>query len=433
MPKKPLGLKTAWLVLGLFIPIICIHYGVARSSSWLVPVYGIAFLSYLFISLKVQFNLKQLIVVAILLRLVLFFGPPSLSDDYYRFIWDGQIWSAGMSPYQSTPEALIDDLPDSYQPLYDSLNSQTYHSTYPPFSQYVFAIPSLLGVKDIFWSMTMMRVLLLLFEFGAVYLLFQLTKSVAKVLFYAMNPLVILELTGNLHFEGLVVFFILLAWWFYKQNKWVGGAVALCFGVLTKLTPLMFLPLLFKKLGWKKSLLSYFLIGLVLVLFSLPFLSLEIIAGLGDGLDLFFRKFEFNAGLFFLIREIGFWVRGYDVVQTAGPWLSIIALVLIVAYAVFAVHGKTQWAEAFTIVLFIQLLFATTVHPWYVIPLVAFSGFTGFAFPLVWSGLIFLSYLGYSDQGYQHPMGWIALEYVVVIGLAAFELLKNKPLFEDVE
>ncbi|WP_422359197.1 glycosyltransferase family 87 protein [Reichenbachiella sp.] len=433
MPKKPFGLKTAWLILGLLIPILCIQYGMTRSSVWLVPVYGIAFLSYLFIVFKVEFSIKQLMIVAVVIRLTLFFGSPSLSDDYFRFIWDGQIWSAGISPYQSTPEALIDGLPDQYQPLYESLNSQVYHSTYPPFSQYIFSIPSLFGVNDIFWSMTVMRVILLLFEMGAIYLLFHLTKRVARVLIYALNPLVMLELTANLHFEGVVIFFILLAWWFYQQKKWVGGSVALSFGVLTKLTPLMFLPILLKKLGWRKSLLSYFLIGFVLVIFFLPFLSLEIVAGLGSGLDLFFRKFEFNAGLFFLVREMGFWIKGYDVVQTAGPWLSVIALVLIVSYSVFIVNNKTEWAKAFSIVLFIQLLFATTVHPWYIIPLLAFSSITKFAFPLVWSGLIFLSYLGYSDQGYQHPLSWIALEYVVVIGLAAFELLKNKPLLENVE
>ncbi|WP_420580967.1 glycosyltransferase 87 family protein [Reichenbachiella sp.] len=433
MPKKPLGLKTAWLILGLLIPMLCIQYGMIRSSVWLVPVYGIAFLSYLFIVFKVEFSFKQLMVIAVLLRLTLFFGSPSLSDDCFRFIWDGRIWTDNMSPYQATPEALIDGLPGQYQSLYEKLNSQAYHSTYPPFSQYVFSIPALFGVKDIFWSMTMIRLILLLFEIGAIYLLFHLTKHVARVLVYALNPLVILELTANLHFEGVVIFFMLLAWWFYEQKKWIGGSIALSLGVLTKLTPLMFLPVLFKKLGWRKSLLSYFLLGFVLLFFSMPFLSLEIVDGLGNGLDLFFRKFEFNAGFFFLVREIGFWMKGYDVVQTAGPWLSVIALVLIVGYSVFTVNKRTDWAMAFTIVLFIQLLFATTVHPWYIIPLLAFSCFTKLAFPLVWSGLIFLSYLGYSDHGYQHPMGWITFEYVVVIGLAAFELLKNKPLLKNVE
>ena len=433
MPKKPFGLKNTWLILGLLIPILCIHYGMIRSNVWLVPAYGIAFLFYLFIVLKVEFSFKCVMVIAVLIRLTLFFGAPTLSDDYFRFIWDGKIWTDSMSPYQATPEALIDDLPGQYQPLYESLNSQVYHSTYPPFSQYIFSIPSFFGVKDIFWSMTMIRMVLLLFEMGAIYLLFNLTKRVASVLIYALNPLVILELTANLHFEGVVIFFILLAWWFYERNKWKSGAAALSFGVLTKLTPLMFLPILLKKLEWRKSLLSYMLIGFVLLLFSLPFLSLEIVAGLGNGLDLFFRKFEFNSGLFFLVRQIGFWINGYDVVQTAGPWLSVIALVLIVSYSVFIVNNKTEWPKAFTIVLFIQLLFATTVHPWYIIPLLAFSCLTKFAFPLVWSGLIFLSYLGYSDHGYQHPMGWIAFEYIGVIGLAAFELLKNKPLIENVE
>lgn len=432
MPKRQLGLKTGWLVLGLVIPILCMHFELARSSPWLVPLYGVAFVFYLLIFFKVDFSFTQLIVTALLIRLLLFFGAPSLSDDYYRFIWDGQIWSEGISPYQSTPADLMEDLSNQKNSLYEKLNSQTYHSTYPPISQYIFAIPALSGINDVFWSAMVMRFVLLLFEMGVIYLLFQMTRSATRVSLYALNPLVIFELTGNIHFEGVVIFFILLAWWFYERKKWIEGALALSFGVLAKLTPLMFLPLLIKKMGIQKSLLSYLIIGASMILFSLPFLNLEIINGLGNGLDLFFRKFEFNAGLFFLIREVGFWVKGYDIVQTAGPWLTVIAFVLIVGYSLFGVNDQTRWAKAFTVVLFIQLIFATTVHPWYVIPLVAFSCFTGFAFPVMWSGIIFISYLGYSDSSYQHPMGWIALEYILVIGLAVYEILRNKPLFKNV-
>lgn len=433
MPKKPLGFKTGWLILGLVVPILFMHFEMARSSVWLVPIYGVAFVFYLLIIFKIDFSFTQLVITALLIRLVLFFGTPSLSDDYYRFIWDGQIGSEGISPYQATPEILIDHLSDEKQTIYEKLNSQAYHSTYPPLSQYIFAIPALIGIKDVFWSMTVMRLVLLLFEMGIIFLLFQMTRSNTNVLLYALNPLIILELTGNLHFEGVVIFLILLAWWFYKQKKWIGGAVALSLGVLAKLTPLMFLPMLIKKIGIRNATLSYLTIGASIVLFSVPFMSLEIIDGLSNGLDLFFRKFEFNAGLFFLIREIGFWLKGYDIVQTAGPWLTVIAFVLILGYSLFAVNDRTEWANAFTVVLFIQLIFATTVHPWYVIPLVAFSCFTGFTFPIVWSGLVFLSYLGYSESGYQHPMGWIAMEYILVMGIATYELFRNKPLFKNVQ
>lgn len=432
MPKWRFDLRTGWLVLGLVLSILCIHYGVARNSIWLLPCYSVAFVCYLIVCLKVEFSFLQLLVVAIAIRLGLFWGVPSLSDDYFRFVWDGQIRTEDFNPYTSSPAELVDQLPERFNSLYSCLNSSKYHSTYPPLSQYIFSIPAWSGINDVFWFMTVMRSILLLFDIGVLILLFQFTARVSSVLVYAFNPLVILELTGNLHFEGVVIFFLLLAWWLYKKGNGLSAALALSFGILTKLTPLMFLPVLFRKLGFQKAVLNYLVIVAGIVLFSIPFLDFHILGGMGDGLDLFFRKFEFNAGLFFLIREIGFWFKGYDTVQTVGPWLSIIAFGLIVVYSILIVEKSTNWAKAFTVILFVQLIFATTVHPWYIIPLVAFGCVTGYAFPVVWSGLIFLSYLGYSTDGYQHPVLWIAIEYLVVLGVGSYELIKGKTLFKYV-
>ncbi|UXX78797.1 hypothetical protein N7E81_15670 [Reichenbachiella carrageenanivorans] len=431
MPKWPLGIGLVVLILGLALPVLYIHYGLERSSVWLVPIYAVSFVTYFFLFRKTDFTIYQLLAIAVIIRLLLFFGAPALSDDYFRFVWDGQLWGGGVNPYVSTPAELVDSYP-TYDSLYSQLNSPNYHSTYPPLSQYIFALPVSLGIQDTYLSMTIIRGVLFWVEIGIMFLLFQLTRRVWSVLLYAFNPLVILELTGNLHFEGVVVFCLLLAYWLYQSQQWKSAAFTLSLGILAKLTPLMYLPLLVKKIGIKKAVWSYVLIGGCLVLWSIPLIDQDILQGLGTGLDLFFRKFEFNAGLFFLVRYLGFWVKGYDVVQTAGPMLSLVALGLILVYALSKVDKGTNWAKAFTVVLSIQLLFATTVHPWYVIPLVALSGLTGYLFPVVWSGLVFLSYTGYSSSGYTHPMFWIGVEYLMVWSLALFELIKDKPLLKNV-
>lgn len=428
MPKWGFGVKTVILFLGLLLPILTIHYGTERSSNWLIVSYLVAFISYLVFYKKVDLNFNQLLLLAIVMRVLLFFGSPRLSDDYYRFIWDGQIWVEGINPYSSTPADLMNELPAGYDELYQRLNSPEYHSTYPPLSQYIFSIPAWFGIKDVFLSMTLIRIVLLLFEVAAIYLLFQLTSDSSKVMIYALNPLVILELIGNLHFEGLVVFFVLLAGWLYQKEQWRKAAVALSLGILAKLTPLMFLPILLKKTGFQRAAIGYIIIGSILVGLSFPILDFEILKGMFSGLDLFFRKFEFNAGLFFLIRETGFWVMGYDIVQTAGPRMSYAAFAIIMVYSFVVVNRNTDWFKALTFVLFVQLILATTVHPWYVIPLVAFSCMTGYAFPIVWSFLAVLSYIGYSSAGYTHPMLWIALEYSVIMGVGFYEIIKRKPL-----
>ena len=279
-------------------------------------------------------------------------------------------------------------------------------------------------------SVLVMRAIILSFEIGCMVLISRLLKSTnvmsSHALIYALNPLVILELTGNLHFEGIMLFFLLGFVYFFQKGKTISPSISMAFGIATKLIPLMFLPLLIKKISLAKTILAYLLIGTTTLLLFLPFLEVQFISGMSGSLDLFFRKFEFNGGLMFLFREIGFYFKGYDIIGTLGPLMSIAAMVFILIYSFFIFGKKTYLPTAFIVISFIQLSLATTVHPWYIIPLLAFSALTKFKFPIVWSLLIFLTYLGYGIEGYEHPFFIIALEYTVVIPLALFEIMKYR-------
>jgi hypothetical protein len=73
----------------------------------------------------------------------------------------------------------------------------------------------------------------------------------------------------------------------------------------------------------------------------------------------------------------------------------------------------------------IYFLFTTTLHPWYITTLVAISVFSPYRFPLLWSGLIFLTYAGYHINSFQENYWITAFEYVAVIGYFIFELKNN--------
>ena len=63
--------------------------------------------------------------------------PPSLSDDAYRYVWDGQVQAHGINPYQYVPQdPALEFLQDGA--LYDHLNSPAFYSVYPPVSQLIF-------------------------------------------------------------------------------------------------------------------------------------------------------------------------------------------------------------------------------------------------------------------------------------------------------
>mgnify|MGYP007000099231 CR=1 len=54
-----------------------------------------------------KISLSEILFFGISFRLALFFAYPWLSDDFYRFIWDGLVIGENINPYEYTPSELI--------------------------------------------------------------------------------------------------------------------------------------------------------------------------------------------------------------------------------------------------------------------------------------------------------------------------------------
>jgi hypothetical protein len=169
-----------------------------------------------------------------------------------------------------------------------------------------------------------------------------------------------------------------------------------------------------------------------------PFISQDLIRNFGSSVNLYFQKFEFNASVYYLIREAGFWLKGYNVIGTAGPFLSLFSLLVMLLLAFQPARFRSlvkpayQEAALFTWLLFTLSIYyfsATTVHPWYLTTLVAISVLTPYRFPLVWSALVPLTYFAYRTSEYQES-GWlVALEYGFVFGWMIYEIRENRRFY----
>lgn len=420
--------KKTFLIL-LSGSLLYLFYGIERHESMLLPaVYSVAFASYISL-LKSKITVREVLTIGILIRIGLFFDLPNLSEDFYRFIWDGNLISNGIHPFSATPKEVIDsniafsgDLE-----LFSQLNSKNYFTIYPPISQFIFWL-SAFG-RTVLESVTILRAMIFMAELVTLFILRQYfisSEKGASLAIYALNPLVIIELTGNLHFEGIMLLFVLLAITYINKNHTLGTGLSMALGIGSKLIPLMFLPALIKKMSWKKSIQVYTFAAIVLFIITFPLLDEELILGMTDSLYLFFNKFEFNAGLFFLFRETGYLIFGFDIIYIVGPLLSILALLSILWISFFKVQPDSDLTKTFSILLLLQLAFSTIVHPWYIIPLVALAVGSGYVFPIVWSFLIFFTYSGYSVTGYEHPLIIIWLEYALVAYFAVQEIIFNK-------
>ncbi len=160
--------------------------------------------------------------------------------------------------------------------LFGQLNSPNYYTIYPPVMQGIFWLAGKLFPVNVIGAIILMKCIIVMIELGTIFLLITLLKKLLLPkhlsLLYVLNPLVVIELTGNVHFEGVMIFFVLLAFLLMLQNKWQGSAICLGLGIATKLLPVLFLPLLINKSGWKKGLMYSLITGITtLILFALVF------------------------------------------------------------------------------------------------------------------------------------------------------------------
>ena len=433
-----------------------------ENFTQLSSLYIALFIPFFYLLKKKKDNFSLLVGIAILFRLVFLFAIPNLSQDFYRFIWDGRMILEGLNPYISLPQTFIeqrifpvDQAPDLYNGM-GALNGSHY-TNYPPINQLCFVIAAIFAKSSILGSAIVMRVLIILADIGIIYfgkkILERLNLPIHNILLYALNPFIIIELTGNLHFESVMLFFLVWSLYLLLQRKWVWAAIILGLSVSVKLIPLLFLPLFFQwfvqrpldsdrgdiKLSGLTKLRSFSLLGFgKLILFGviviitnvilfLPFFSSELISSYTDSVGLWFRNFEFNASLYYIAREIGYLFRGYNEIAIIGKILPTIAVAFL---AIITFFRKNKSPQQLITGLLIGLTFyyftTTTMHPWYLSTLVLLSVFTKYRYAIVWSIVIILSYQAYANNPWRENLWFVGLEYVIVFGVLFWEIFKLK-------
>lgn len=430
--------------IGLIVSILgylWLGYFINREQIFeLLTGYALLFGCYLyFIKNPVSTNFS------IFFRGILLFSLPALSDDFYRFVFDGRLLAAGINPYLILPSEFVQTI--DYQKvigdsvIYQKLNSPNYYTVYPPFNQAIFGVSAWLSQGDLLTNVIILRSFILFSEIGNIWLISKLLRRFglesSNINIYAFNPLVILELTGNLHFEVIVIFFLLLAVLWITQQRYTFSAISLAFAISTKLLPIIFIPLIINKLRIKKGLFYSLICGIVVLSTFSFFVDNLLISRIGSSVELYFQKFEFNASVYYLIRQIGYWVVGYNIIGAAGKVLAILTFSSIVFISFFerfipdrALSPVRDKSNKILLILTVYFLLATTVHPWYICTVLAASVFTKFKYPIAWSGLIFLTYFSYTTEPYQENLYLVGLEYIFTIGLMVYELKAKRIEFK---
>ena len=411
-------------------------YNLARfEHSKLLLIYTVLFGSYYFIVKNQKIKESWLSYLAVLFRLLFLLAIPNLSQDFYRFVWDGRLILEGLNPYLHTPNELMESsigLFPQMNTLYEGMGalSAKHYSNYPPVHQMPFIIAAFISKHSILGSIVVLRLILISADLGILVfgkkLLKKLNKPTRTMYWFILNPLVIIELTGNLHFEGLMLCFFIISLYFIHSKKWHIAAVVMALSIAVKLVPVLSLPLFLNKLGWKKSVLFYSVTAAVFIILFIPFFSFGLLENFSATIGLWFSNFEFNASVYYFLKGTLENINGVSVINSMG---IIVACVVTLQTSCLLLKKKKETSQIILTILWIlsgYYFISTTVHPWYIISLLLLSVFTNYKFVLVWSYTLILSYIAYNEYSVEECNSILIIEYTPVILMLGWELYSKK-------
>ena len=366
---------------------------------------------------RITWSPAMILAIAAVARLLFLFRSPELSDDIYRYLWDGLTLLGERNPYAAAPAA-VHPTTGALVVLQRLVNHSGLVTIYPPAAQLVFAAGAMLcgGVIGI-------KALLVLLDLGSCFLILRLLATfrlpATMAVLYAWHPLPVLEIGASGHIDAAGIFFVLATLCLLsglpgvvRKNlpptqdnssvslrihfplAFMAGATFAC-AILVKLLPLVFLPGLLPVLRRRRL---PFLIGTALggVALTIPFLP--DLANAMVTLRIYVENWEFAGFFFRYLRHL----------TGSGEGARMILAVLFLGSAVYW-YGRPALARQRKIlptgddgllaairacsgVVTCFLLLTPTLHPWYALYLAAFLPFAASPARLVLCWSVFLGY-----------------------------------------
>ena len=331
-------------------------------------------------------DVRTIWLVAIAMRLVLLPLTPELSDDVYRYLWDGHVSLAGINPYFYPPDAVeLEGLRTAWHHL---INNPSVPTIYPPLAQVAFILLGLAGS-----SIVAAKILWLACDLGTAAVLAGIARDTGRdertvLLLYLWAPLLVVEVAWSAHLEPLGLLMMALAIRCAHRSEGVAAGAALAVATLTKFAPVAALPALVRHHGWRPLL----VFGLAVGVLYLPFASAG--GALFIGLRTYGEHWWFMKGAFALLEGLA----GDPELARQLAGLVVVAVIGWCTRRAFTLERSLLWT------LGAGMIVTPTLHPWYVLWMLPMAALRASRAWLLLGGLAFIGYFGLT--GYQETGDW---------------------------
>ncbi|MGH9449920.1 MAG: glycosyltransferase 87 family protein [Terriglobia bacterium] len=340
--------------------------------------------------------LLMIVAFAAVFRLVLLTAPPSLSNDVYRYQWEGRVQRHSINPYTVFPaEQGLEKLQDRDHPLRTGAQVVT---AYPPLSEFAFSwVHNVPGYKRLFTALDFATLGVLL------WILALLKEPLHRCLIYAWSPAVLISFSLSGHYDSLAILALMLAVLLIIAHKPLLSNVLLALSFVSKFFAVLFLPLLLRRKRWRDA--AAF--AAVAVLAYLPFAGAGwgLFRGVGD----YAAEWEGNDSLFRLIH----------LASVSKEQAEFVAGVLLLGLVVYVVKSRMPLMRAGLVLMAGLLLLSPNAFPWYFTWSMPFLCFTP---NKPWLLMSVTAVLGYAPvaayaagQPYRNSTSILLLEYAPVI------------------
>lgn len=332
-----------------------------------------------------------IVIFAIAFRLTLLFSGPVFSLDLYRYLWDGKVAANGINPYLYWPNAT--ELVRLRDANWQLVNHKELRTGYPPLMEMLFE-----ALYLAFGSILSYKITFFLFDLAAIaticLILRELKLELKNALIYAWAPLPIVEITQSGHNDSVAVFLVLLSFLLLLRDRNYSSSIVMALAVLTKLYPLFFAPVLFKR--WGKWGTATFLA----LIFALHIPYVNIGANIYLGLLYAINTSNFNGSTFPFLTNLVGWTNLSSNPGFAAQIITYAIYGSLLLWAIWKSYGEgTTSAELMKTAFLLTgaiLLLDRSPFAWYLTWMIPFLCFFSSVSWLLLSGTTFLGYMKYN-------------------------------------